>query len=123
MRRIWIGAGVLLALLLIGILMMKITDRQLGSVSETLKQASAAKSWSDAVSLAEQAQKEWKKQWHLVASLADHTDMDAIDEAFAKLEVYQRYQEKLHHAATCAQLSEAIRGLEKNHRFSWWNLL
>ena len=39
MRRIWIGVGILLGLLVLGILVMQITDRRLGTVSDTLKQA------------------------------------------------------------------------------------
>lgn len=123
MRRIWIGVGILLALLAVGILVMRITDRQLGAVSETLKQASEARNWDEAVSLVKTAQKDWKKNWHLMAALADHTDMDTIDGLFSQLEVYQQYRDETDHAATCARLSEAIRDLEENHRFSWWNLL
>ena len=123
MRRIWIGVGVLLALLAVGILVMQVTDRQLGEVSETLKRASETKNWDEAVSLARKANKAWKKQWHLMAALADHTDLDTIDGLFAQLEVYQRHNAKTYHAATCAKLSEAIRDLEDNHRFTWWNLL
>ena len=123
MRRIWIGVGVLLALLAVGIVVMQLTDRQLGTVSETLKQASEAENWDEAVSLARNAQKEWKKQWHLMAALADHTDMDTIDGLFAQLEAYGRRNAKTYHAAICARLSEAIRDLEENHRFTWWNLL
>lgn len=123
MKRIWIGVGILLALLVVGLLVMDITDRQLGEVSETLKQASEAKHWEEGVSLAQKAQKDWKQKWHLMASLADHTDIDNIDGIFAQLEVYRQRRDETQHAAACARLSEAIRDLEENHRFSWWNLL
>ena len=123
MRRIWIGVGILLALLVAGLLIMQITDRQLGEVSETLKLASETENWADALELTRKAKEDWEQQWHLMAALADHTDMDTIDGLFAQLGVYQQQGSKLHHAATCARLSEAIRDLEENHRFSWWNLL
>ena len=123
MRRIWIGVGILVGLLVVGLLVMRITDRQLGEVSETLKQASEAENWDEAVTLAQKAQKDWKQKWHLMAALADHTDMDEIDESFAQLEVYQQHRAQLYHAAGCARLAEAVRDLEENHRFSWWNLL
>ena len=123
MRRIWVGVGILVALLVLGLTVMQITDRQLGQVCDTLKQASEARDWDKAVALAQKAQKEWKQKWHLMASLSDHTDMDAIDGLFAKLEVYQQRSAETDHAATCAQLSEAIRDLEENHRLTWWNLL
>ena len=123
MRRIWIGVGVLLALLAVGILVMQVTDRQLGEIPEALQQASETENWDEAVSLAQQAQTDWKKQWRLMAALADHSDLDTIDGLFAQLEVYRQRSAKTHHAATCARLSEAIRDLEENNRFTWWNLL
>ena len=123
MRRIWIGVGILLGLLILGILVMQITDRGLGAVSETLKQATEARDWSEAVSLAQRAQKQWKQRWHLMASLADHTDIDAIDGLFAQLMVCQQYNAQANHATLCARLSEAVRDLEENHRLTWWNLL
>ena len=123
MRRMWIGVGVLLALLAVGLLVMQLTDRRLGEVSETLQQASETENWDEAVSLAQQAQTNWKKQWHLMAALADHSELDTIDGLFAQLEVYRQRSAKTYHAATCARLSEAIRDLEENNRFTWWNLL
>lgn len=123
MRRIWIGVGILLGLLVLGILVMQITDRQLGAVSETLRQAAEAQDWNKAVALAQEAQRNWKQKWHLMASLADHTDIDAVDGLFAQLKVCQQYKAQENHATLCARLSEAIRDLEENHRFTWWNLL
>lgn len=123
MKRIWIGVGILLALLALGLTVMQVTDRQLGQVSETLKQASETRDWDRAVFLAQKAQQDWEEKWHLMAAMSDHTDMDTIDGTFAQLEVYQQHKAETHHAAACAQLSEAIRDLEENHRLSWWNLL
>ena len=123
MRRIWIGVGILLGLLVLGILVMQITDRRLGTVSDTLQQAAQAQDWNEAASLSALAQRQWKQRWHLMASLADHTDMDAVDSLFAQLEVCRQYKETAKHAALCARLSEAIRALEENHRLTWWNLL
>lgn len=123
MRRIWIGVGVLVVLLALGVLMMNMTDRQLSRVSETLKQASETPDWKQSVSLAKTAQQAWEQKWHLLAALTDHTDMDAVDELFAELEVYRKYGAQMEHAAVCGKLFEAVRDLEENHRFSWWNLL
>lgn len=123
MRRIWIGVGLLVALLAAGLTVMYVTDRQLGEVSETLQQAAETRNWDEAVSLAQTARRNWKSHWHLMAALADHTDMDTIDGIFARLEVYQHRRAETDHAAACAQLSEAIRDLEENHRLTWWNLL
>ena len=123
MRRIWIGVGVLLALLAAGLLVMRATDRQLREVSETLKRSSETENWDEAISLAEKAQRDWKKKRQLMAALADHAELEQIEGGFAQLEAYRRYADETDHAAVCAQLSEAIRDLAESHRLTWWNLL
>lgn len=123
MKRIWIGVGFLVGLLVLGLVVMKITDRQMGEISHTLQQASESRDWEASVSLAQTAQRSWEKNSHLTAALSDHADMDTIDQLFAQLKVYQQRKAETHHAAVCAQLSEAIRALEENHSLTWWNLL
>lgn len=123
MKRIWIGIAILLGLLVVGVLVMQVTDRQLRAVAEMLQQASETSDWEKAVTLAKAAQKDWKQKWHLMASLADHTDMECIDSVFAQLKAYQDRGDEVAHAAACAQLSEAVYDLKENHRLTWWNLL
>lgn len=123
MKRIWIGVGVLLILLVVGILVMQITNRQLGKLSENLLLASETLRWEEAISLAKDAKQDWEKKWSLLAALADHTDIDTVDQIFAQLEVYQHRKEETAHAAACAQLAEALDDLKENHRLAWWNLL
>lgn len=123
MKRIWIGIGILLGLLIIGILVMQVTDQRLGVISEQLQQAAREPDWGSAVALARKAQDHWEKHWYLSAIVSDHTNIDEIDGVFTQLEVYQQHRDSTAHGATCAWLSEAIRDLEENHRFTWWNLL
>lgn len=123
MKRIWIGVGILLALLAVGIFIMWITDRRLGEVSWQLQKAAVETDWDRAVSLAQDAKERWEQNWYFSAALADHTDIDQIDAVFAQLEIYRQHRDATSHAATCAFLSEAITDLEENHRLSWWNLL
>ena len=123
MIRVWIGVGILLGLLAVGVLVMQVTERQLGQVSETLQQASEALDWESAVMLSKAAQQEWKAKWHLMAAISDHTDMEMVDSVFAQLKVYRSRRDENAHAAACAQLSEAVRDLKENHRLTWWNLL
>ena len=123
MRRIWIGIGILVALLGIGMAAMEVMDRQLETVTQKLEQASETENWDEGVSLAREAQTLWNEKWTLMGTLSDHSDMDSVDELFAQLEVYQRHRAQTDHAATCARLCEAIRDLKENHRINWWNLL
>ena len=123
MRRIWIGIGILVALLGIGMAAMEVMDRQLEAVTQKLEQASETENWDEGVSLAREAQTLWNEKWTLMGALSDHSDMDSVDELFAQLEVYQRHRTQTDHAATCARLCEAIHDLKENHRITWWNLL
>ena len=123
MKRIWLGVGILLGLLVLGILVIHTVDRQLGKIAETLEQASEAQNWEEAVSLAQKARLDWDQKRKLMATLADHAGLDEIDGLFAETAVYQKRRAETDHAAVCAQLSESIRALEENHSLSLWNLL
>lgn len=123
MRRIWIGIGILVVLLALGLVVMKITHQQLGAVADTLKQASENRDWDEAVVLAQKAEQDWQQKRHWMAALADHADIDNVDEIFAQLAVYQQRRSETDHAAACAQLAEAICDLEENYRLTWRNLL
>jgi hypothetical protein len=123
MKRIWIGLGVLLGLLAVGLFTMWLADHRLSEVSWQLETAAREENWDRAVALSDKAKALWEENRYFSAALSDHTDIDQIDGIFAQLEVYVHRREKVAHAAACAYLSEAITDLEENHRLTWWNLL
>lgn len=123
MKRIWLGLGLLAALLVLGFITIRQMDRvHLGIVDE-LEQAAREPQWEQAVSLSQEALQKWKQHRHFTASFSEHDNIDQIDSLFAQLEVYQHEKDPLSHAATCAYLSEAISALLDAHRLTWWNLL
>ena len=69
------------------------------------------------------AQKNWQKHRRVVASLAEHTDMDEIDGLFRQLEASTQLQDIHACAAICAELSYRVESLGESHNISWWNLL
>ena len=123
MKRIWIGIGLLVFLVIVGFLIMHITDSRLGDLSRQLQQAALEPDGERAAELARKSQELWKRSWHFSAALSDHTNLSRIDAAFAQLEIYQERGDMISHAAICAQLSEEIQDLAENHRLTWWNLL
>lgn len=123
MRRAWIGVGFLVVLLVLGVFVMKLMDRQLGEISTTLERATQVQSWGNAVELAQEAKQEWQSRKKLITALTDHNAVDGIEELFARLEVCQQYRESIEHSAICAQLSKAVHALGENHRLAWYNLL
>ena len=123
MKRIWIGIGFLVGLLVVGLVVMQVTDRQMSRISEKLQQAAQISNFEEAVALSQAAQSHWEENSHFMAALCDHTDIDNIEELFAQLNVYQLYNEQTDHAVLCAQLAKALLDLTENHRLTWWNLL
>lgn len=123
MKRIWVGVGFLVVLLIVGLSVMQVTEHQLEALSQTVQQAAEAESWAEAAALVQNAQANWNQQRHLMAAFADHEDIDTVDQIFAQLKIYQGHQTKTAHAAACAQLSEALKSLRDAQRLTWWNLL
>ena len=126
MGRLWLGVGLLIALLLIGVLIATAMDGIHGPLSEVLTQASRAALSGDlegGTILGRQARADWEKHRYCTAAVADHTPMDEIDSLFAEMEVYAQAEDDAHFAACCAQLAQMVRAMGDAHIFSWWNLL
>lgn len=125
MKRLWLGVGVLLALLGAGFWAMEYADRVHGGISDDLDGASSAalaQDWEKALSLAASARDKWEKSWGMIAGLADHTELDEIDAGFARLEAYRRDGHATDFAAESAALARLVGALGEGHRLSWQNL-
>lgn len=126
MNRFWIGLGLLLALLGVGLWAMFTMDSIHSSVSEDLRQsaeAAQAENWAQADDLARSAEDQWEEHWHFSAAMADHTALDEIDSIFAQTRVYRENRQATDYAAACARLAQLIEALRESHNLSWWNLL
>ncbi len=126
MGRFWLGVGLLLLFLALGIWVTYSMDTLHQPLSDTLQQA-AEKSLSGdleaGIALAQQARKIWEAHWHRSATFADHAPMDEIDGLFAQMEIYARAGKAVDFAAYCARLSNLIAAMGEAHSPNWWNLL
>lgn len=126
MKRCWIGVGLLLCLLGIGIFstwqMGRSHDPMAGDIRQAASLAEAGQ-WELAENYVNQAKQNWEKNWGFSASLADHEPMERINALFSQLEVCIRCREKLSFSLLCAQLEEELGAMGEAHRFVWWNLL
>ena len=122
-RRFYLGTGILLAILLLGLLTGWLMQQNQQPVAELLEQAAQAEDLQSGVQLAQQAKEDWHKRWKAVAAVADHTPMDEIDTLFAEMEVYIREKEDVHFYACCSQLASLLRAVAEAHKLSWWNLM
>ncbi|MBO5129288.1 MAG: DUF4363 family protein [Oscillospiraceae bacterium] len=126
MKRIWIGIGLLLGLLVAGILVAEVMEDVHMTASGQLEQAARlalAEDWTGAESLTRDARRSWEKKWCFTASFADHEPMDEIDAQFAELEVYAADREAMEYSAAAARLAQLLKSMGHSHTFSWWNLM
>ena len=126
MKRIWIGIGLLVALLVGGIWVAESMEDCYLPGAEDLRRASELaleEDWSRAEALTKRARDKWEKKWRVTASFADHEPMDEIDATFAELKAYAKARDRVAYSGTCAHLAELMEAMGQAHSFCWWNLL
>lgn len=122
----WLGAGILAAFLIMGMLGASAMDKAHLPTEELLQQAaekSLAGQFQHAVSLGMEAKSRWDSLWNATAIVADHSPMDDVDALFAEMEIYAKTEEVPHFAACCEELARRVQAVTGAHRFSWWNIL
>ena len=126
MKRGWIGAVLLLALLLgSGLSAWDMYSRQ-QPLEEAMDQAAEqvlTQNWEQASSLVHWANGQWRQYWKRNATFSDHSPMEEIDSLFSQLEVLENQGDALSYALICVQLSRAFSALADGHIPNWWNLL
>ncbi len=126
MKRSWIGAGLLLALLAVGIWsawkMVTIHDPLETMLNRAAEQA-LEENWDSAEYLFQQAKDCWESRETFRACFADHTPVEEIDGEFALLEVYLQTREHAAFAAGCRELARKTAAVGEAHGFNLKNLL
>lgn len=126
MNRFWIGVGLLLVLLGVGVWAMQAMDRVHGSIVQDLQksvEAAQDENWEAADTLAQSAASRWEESRRFVSSMADHTVLDEIDGIFAQAQAYREHRLSADYTACCARLSKLIEALQESHDLNWRNLL
>lgn len=126
MNRFWLGLGILVLVLAVGLGVTFGLAAIQEPTAEALAKASALaqqERWPEAEALLQTARDRWQQAWHFSAAVTDHEPMEEIDALFSGLEVYQGEKNSQEFAANCAQLSRLVLALADAHRVSWWNFL
>ena len=126
MKRCAFGAAVLLAVGLVCLWTGWMLNRFAEPVCRELRLAreeALAESWEEASFHALAAETAWEGKWHNLASAADHTPLEDIDDLFARLRVFRRLKKSDEFAALCAQLECRLEAVSNAHALSWWNFL
>lgn len=126
MNRLWLGIGLMVALLAMGIWVgsyMNTTGNTISTVLDSAAETALSGDLQTATQLVENAKAEWDGIWHWVAAIADHAPMDEIDSLFALLEKYADAGLTGEFAAHCSRIAQLISAVGEAHSFNWWNLL
>lgn len=126
MGRFWLGIGILVLFLVLGLWVAHTMDDVHLAIGQMLDQAAEQSLDGDLEAgflLAQQARSHWQAHWHGTASVADHAPMDEIDGLFAQLDAYRQSERPSDFAAYCARLSALIVAVGEAHSLTWWNLL
>ena len=124
MKRIWFGAGLLIALLLLGLLCGFLIERSQSSGAEKLTQASdfaAEGDWAAAKTLLAEARQLWDQKRQLITALCDHEPIEEAEKLFARLEVFAQERSIISFRSACAELSSHLEALSNSHSFTFGN--
>lgn len=126
MGRFYLGVGILVLFLILGLWVTYSMNTVHQSVAQTLDEAAGrtlSGNLTEGISLAQQAQAHWQNHWHGTASVADHAPMDEIDGLFAQLQAYGQAGQAGDFAACCARISNLVAAIGEAHGLTWWNFL
>lgn len=126
MKRLWLGVGILVGLLLLGFLttwFMVWIHEPLGAELAKAEELARTGDWEEAVKVAHQARQRWEHYRSISAAVTDHAPMEQIDALFLELETYIQQREQVHFCAVCAQLSGWVEAVADAQRITWWSVL
>lgn len=126
MKRSWIGLGLLLVLLILGLLVTWAMDRIHQPIAWDLEQAAEQvqlDNWPEAGRCFARAKDRWETWAHFRSSFADHSPVEEIDGDFARLQVYCALQEDAAFAGECRELAKKVSAVGEAHGLFWWNIL
>lgn len=122
MKRLPIGIGLLLVLLVLGFWLGSLADGISEEIAGELEKAACAESWRAGAAV-DVAQERWEAHRELYAAITDHGEIDEIEAGFAQAEAYRRRGDLTQFNAVCARLARLVAAMGEAHRLSWENLL
>lgn len=126
MKRLWIGIGIFLVLLGLGVGIFGVSRAFFGGISHKVEEAgeiALAGNWVYAEEIAEECRQKWDTYRHFWASFTDHAPIEEISLLFAQLELYARQQLGVEFAACCRALAKEADAISEAHGIAWWSIL
>lgn len=125
MKRSWIGAGLLLVLLIAGLLVTHCMAKVHDPIARDLVTAgeyALSGNWEQAEVLCQKAEAIWEENETFRACFADHGPMEDIDACFAQLKIYLRMKEETAFAAACGEIARKAEAMGEAHGLVWENI-
>ena len=117
MKRVWIGAGLLAALLAVGLLagwaMAGIVPG--AHLLERAGELAMEGRWDAAEDLVDSAEERWEDRRWLTTALSDHQIIDDVEASFAQLEAYAEARDRVSFHALCSALAKRLEAAGKAH--------
>ena len=126
MGRLWIGIGLLLALLAIGIGMLAGSGRFFQKLSDELERScelALSGNWQAAGEKARQSQQKWDSLRRFFSAFTDHEPVEQMQNLFARLEIFYSQQMPVDFAVACQELAHLADAIRESHSLFWWSLL
>ena len=126
MSRLWIGIGLLVTLLAMGIGLLWGSAVFFEDFSEEIEQAgelALAGNWTEAEKKAEKCRAKWEQYHRFWASFTDHEPVEQVQNLFSQLEVYRMRRLEVDFATVCRNLSHVAEAIDESHGLRWWSVL
>ena len=126
MNRLWIGVGILVVLLAMGIGLLVGSRVFFQEFTENLEQAEAyatAGNWSAAEEKAEKSRRQWERYCRFWSAFTDHEPMEEVEELFSWLGMYQQRRLDVDYASVCRSLVRVAEAIRETHGLHWWSIL
>ena len=117
-KRFYWGLGILPLFLALGLLVSYAITQIQQPIAASFSQAAQAAVEGDletGIALADQAKQRWLRYRAVVASVADHSQLDSIEQLLGEAQIFAETWDAEHFAACCAQLAQLTQALANGH--------
>ena len=126
MNRLWIGIGVLVLLLAMGVSFLVVSLNFHEDFSHNLKAAgrsAMAGNWADAEKKLAHSKEKWQAYQQFWAASTDHEPVEQVQQLFSQVELFQIRRMDVEFASACYALAELSEVINEAHNLRWWSVL
>ncbi|MBR3949841.1 MAG: DUF4363 family protein [Oscillospiraceae bacterium] len=126
MKRMWIGVGLLAAVLIVGICAanrMEEIHQEIAKDLDRAAQSALKEDWDMADALFARAEKTWNKKRTLTSIFSDHAPIEEAESLFAQLRISAQAENEESFATACACLGSLLKAMGESQSLNLRNLL